>query len=79
MSELERKHLIINNRYQHLVSTYLVPDMVPCAFPGFASFNLPNTSRQQAPYGGCREVAGHFPNCAEWYVVAKIHWLVLGK
>ena len=80
MSELERKNLIINNHCQHLLNTYSVPGPVPGLFPGITSFTLPNNSRRQKPLSplfrregnrGFREVTGHFPNCAEWYTVAK--------
>lgn len=49
MSELERKRLTINNGYQHLVNTYLVPG----PFPGITSFKLPSDSRRQAPSPPC--------------------------
>lgn len=40
MSVLKRKDLVIDNSYQHLLSTYSVPGAVPGLFPGTALFNF---------------------------------------
>lgn len=40
MSVLERKDLVRDNSYQHLLSTYSMPGAVPGLFPGMALFNF---------------------------------------
>lgn len=44
MSVLERKDLVTDNSYQHLLSTYSLPGALPGLFPGMASFNFCSSS-----------------------------------
>lgn len=78
MPELERKNLIRNNSYEHLLNIYSVPGL----FPGTTPFSLPDTLggrrchhpcfTRKEENGDSREMTGHFPNCAERYIVQKV-------